>query len=124
GTWPYVCTIAILRPQTDVRLPARRHARSADPTWIDSCLSELLLGDLLVPEAVVGPGPSGRNLSPDDRSETATYHRRAHVDGNDEAADGGECYRHVYRDRQIAQPSQAPRNRFNEPQPKARKHKQ
>ena len=47
-------------------------------------------GDAMIPEAVVSPGPGGGDFAADDGSEAAAHHRGAHVDVDDEGADGDQ----------------------------------
>src|SRR5271165_269455 len=115
GTSRHAGRSAAPPPRTGERKPVHPHARSGGPTCIYGSLSRHLFPDLLEPEPVMRPGPSVRNFSTDNGSETAANHRGAHVDMDDEAADCRERKRDVYRDRKIAQPPQSPRNRFNKP---------
>ena len=70
------------------------------------------------------PGPSCGDFTADHRREAPTDHRCAHIDMNNEAADGREGNTHVHRDRGVAQPAQFSRDQVNQPQAQTRKHEQ
>src|SRR5438105_250130 len=107
----------------DTSSPGSPHAGSAGPTAMESP-AFASSGDAFIPEAMVRPGPRCRYFATNDRSKATTNHRRAHVNVNDETANGGESGGYVHSHRQVAQPAQTPREKFREPKHKARQYEE
>src|SRR5580698_2579495 len=78
------------------------------------------LCDLLVPEAVVGFRPCRRDLAMNHGTEATAYHGCAHVNVDNETADGRQGGDYVDRNRCVTQPAQTPWDGLHEPQPQPR----
>src|SRR5260370_27165989 len=108
--------MGVLQKQTDMRRRACEHALSAHPIFRFSFPRGSVSQHVLIPNTVIALRPASRNVTTNDRAESASLHGRSHIYVNDEIANRKQSTTRMDKHGSVAEIANATGNQMGEPQ--------